>query len=286
MLGYQIGFASPWRLLWLGLLGVVLAWMLHSATRWRLALNVGWSAALAILVTLALFYPFLATRARFLDRFNKEDVPLTLDGMEYMQYAVQGENNVWFSLKSDYDLIRWLQENVKGTPVIVEAHQFPSEYHWNGRISIYTGLPTLLGWRFHQIQQHSLRSMDVLVQTRENNIAAFYELVGSEGIAAAWNLIQFYDVEYIVVGILEHVFYDDVQTDPVTNHLTAGHSPGLAKFDQMVELGLLDVVYEAPVCLDSAVKNIEECPPESVYNDRVYRVVPGAAYASEVASGE
>ena len=180
---------------------------------------------------------------------------------------------MWFSLEDDYQMIRWFQDNVEGSPVVMEAHQYPSEYHWNGRISIYTGLPTILGWRFHQIQQHSLPSMDVLIQTRENNIIAFYQMTGAGGIEAAWNLIDFYDVEYVVVGLLERAVYGDIVTDPTTGLQTAGHAASLAKFDQMVDLGLLDVVYEDPGCL---LLGAEECPAESVYLNKVYRVVPGA----------
>ena len=97
------------------------------------------------------------------------------------------------------------------------------------------------------------------------------------GIEAALNLIRHYDIEYIVVGILEHAFYDDIVLDPDTGRLSAGHAPGLAKFDEMVERGWLVVVYEAPVCLDTSVDDVEACPVESVYMDRIYRVVPGAA---------
>ena len=257
--------------------GVALAWMLRTAGRWRVGVRIAWQVGLMVLVAVALLYPVLATQARFLDRFNRDETPLTLDGMAYMKYAIHGEHGVWFSLESDYHLIRWLQDNVEGTPVVMEAHQYPSEYHWGGRISINTGLPTILGWSHHQRQQHSLPNMDMLVQTRENNTAAFYSLDGEAGIEAALGLIRHYDIEYIVVGILEHAFYDDIVLDPDTGRLSAGHAPGLAKFDEMVERGLLVVVYEAPVCLDTSVDDVEACPVESVYMDRIYRVVPGAA---------
>ncbi|MCD4685988.1 MAG: DUF2298 domain-containing protein, partial [Anaerolineae bacterium] len=257
--------------------GVVLAWMLHQSWRWGAGLRMLWQTGLALLFSLALLYPLVATQARFLDRFNKDETPLTLDGMDYMQYAVHGEHELWFPLQGDYDMIRWLQDNVEGTPVIAEAHLYPSEYHWGGRISIYTGLPTLLGWRFHQIQQHSLQYMNLLVQTRENNAAAFYELSGPEGIRTAMNLSAHYDIEYIVVGALERAFYGDVRTDPDTLRQTAGHAPGLAKLDAMVDLGLLEVVYNVPRCLDYGTK-IEECSPDQVYHDKIYRFVPGAEY--------
>jgi uncharacterized membrane protein len=205
--------------------------------------------------------------------------------MEYMKYAVHGENGLYFKLEGDYEMIRWLQENVKGTPVIMEAHQYPSEYHWNGRISIYTGLPTILGWRFHQLQQHSLPDMDKLVQNRENNVAAFYDLPGGDGIRAAMGLIKDYDIEYIVVGALERAFYGDVQTDSFTGVQTAGHSEGLAKFDTMVDLGLLTVEYHAPRCLNVAIDDVQNCPPGQTYEDKIYRVVPGATLGDEIAAG-
>ncbi|MBN1200704.1 MAG: hypothetical protein JXJ20_02495 [Anaerolineae bacterium] len=265
--------------------GITLAWMLRCSWRWHPALRIVWHSALAILFSVALMYPLLGTRARFLDRFNPDETPTTLDGMAYMQYAIHGEHGVWFKLDADYDMIRWLQDNIKGTPVVMEAHLYPSEYHWGGRISIYTGLPTVLGWTWHQRQQHTLPQMDALVQTRENNIAAFYELDGAEGIRVAWNLAEVYDVEYIVVGVLERAFYDDIAPDEETGALTPGHSAGLAKFDTMVEMGLLDVVYNAPGCLDTTIGAIEECPVASVYMNRVYRVVPGVTYDDVAAVG-
>ncbi len=63
-----------------------------------------------------------------------------------------------------------------------------------------------------------------------------------------------------------------------------GHAPGLAKFERMVEMGLLEIVYEAPRCIDYATAPGENCPPESVYFDRIYRVVPGATLPDTLAA--
>jgi uncharacterized membrane protein len=266
--------------------GVGLSWMLSCTHRWSFVLRAAWQGGLAILFTVALFYPVLATQARMFDRFNRERTPLTLDGQDYMKYAIHGENGLWFRLEGDYDMIRWLQENVDGTPVIMEAHQYPSEYHWNARIAINTGLPTILGWNFHQRQQHTLPDMDMLVQNRENNIAAFYETSGSEGIEVARGLIREYHIGYIVVGALERAFYNDIGTNPANNLQTAGNSPGLAKFDTMVEMGLLEIAYQQPRCLDTKINHLEECPVESVYVDKIYRVVPDSVYIGAVSSGQ
>jgi hypothetical protein len=98
-------------------------------------------------------------------------------------------------------------------------------------------------------------------------------------------LIKNYDIEYIVVGALERAFYGDVQADPFTGAQTAGHSEGLAKFDTMVDLGLLTVAYSAPRCLNLAVDDVTDCAPDQTYADKIYRLVPGATYGDEIAAG-
>jgi len=265
--------------------GVALAWMLRSCGRWHGGLRTLWQTGLAVLFSIALAYPVLGTQARFLDRFNKDDTPLTLDGMEYMKYAVHGEFGLYFRLEGDYDIIRWLQQNVDGTPVIAEAHVYPSEYHWGGRISIYTGFPTLFGWRFHQIQQHTLPDMDMMIQSRENNVAAFYGMEGTSGIDTAETMIRAFDVEYVVVGALERAFYGDVVVDAESGLQTAGHSAGLAKFDTMADMGLLEVVYSHDWCLDSAIEDAADCAPEQVYTDKIYHVIAGTAQSAPRAAG-
>lgn len=288
--------------------GVALAWMLQVTYCWAPPLRAVWQGALGLLIALGLLYPIMATRARFEDRFNKAETPLTLDGLEYMKHARHYEGNAAFSLAGDYAIIRWLQENVEGTPVIVEGRRFPSEYAWNGRISINTGLPTILGWRWHQTQQRGLDNLPLLVQARENNVAAIYTLpqpaLGADpqlglpqavsvplqddaladAIRATWKLLRHYEVEYIIVGTLEHALYGDFEADPVTGMMTAGHAPGLAKFERMAEMGLLEIVYEAPRCIDYATLAVEDCPAESMYYDRIYRVVRGAALPESLAA--
>ncbi len=203
--------------------GAALAWVLR-ASQGRGGLWL-WRGALALLFIVAGMYPVLATQARFIDRMAPE-TPLTLDGMAYMQHdAIQGENGTWFSLEEDYALIRWMQENIAGTPVILEG-QSAREYLWGSRISVYTGLPTVVGWNFHQRQQRTLEPLSRLVQHRILNVNTLYTTID---VYNTWVLLRQFDVRYIVVGQLELAYYP---------------AEGLAKFDRMVEAGLLELVYE------------------------------------------
>ena len=55
-----------------------------------------------------------------------------------------------------------MQDNVQGSPVIVEAAPAGVQYAWMGRISIYTGLPDVVGWEWHEEQQRVLDTATVV----------------------------------------------------------------------------------------------------------------------------
>jgi uncharacterized membrane protein len=214
--------------------GAAFGWLIYSSSRWSTFWRNAWFGLASLLVMIAALYPVMASRAKAIDRMAA-DVPFSLDGMEYMKYAqlyegdpVVLQNNpdaAPFPLVDDYNLIRWLQENIQGTPIIMEGRA-DREYRWEGRISIYTGLPAVIGWNWHQRQQRTFDPMPRLVQQRVANVNAFYS---TPDIGVAWDILRHYDVSYIIVSNLERAYY------PRTS---------LAKFDQMVELGLLEAVYQ------------------------------------------
>ena len=180
-----------------------------------------WTGWLLLLVVSGLAYTVLAPPARLDDRFNP--LPPTLDGMAYMERAVHWEQDTPLELKWDAAAIRWLQDNAAGSPAILEAHT--EQYHWGGRIATYTGLPAVLGWPWHQIQQ---RGSYEVVQTRAAAVREMYETADPERAAA---LLRQYGVKYVMVGQLERVYYS---------------GEGLAKFDRMVADGLARVAYANP----------------------------------------
>ena len=204
------------------------AWYVLSARwdarGWRVAAQRGrgfaaWgtASALAILFLASIVFLGPGTAARQDRRFAQ--LPPTLDGLAFMEVATYQEdlgdenlaNNRVISLKDDEPLIRWLRENVEGTPVIVEA--VGPLYHWTGRMSEYTGLPAVIGWDWHQIQQRT--DYTGLVQQRRGDTTRFFRDAST---AFGEQYLRKYNVSYIVVG---------------TEELIWGSPEGLAKLPRM-----------------------------------------------------
>jgi YYY domain-containing protein len=193
-----------------------------------------------ILVTLMLLlatmtlYPLFAIPAKVRDRWVK-DAPHTLDGAAYMPYAVQYENNDGVPLAPDAGAIDWLQRNVKGSPVIFEG-QALREYLWGNRISIYTGLPTVIGWRWHQAQQRMVMPGGT-VEMRQQDVRDFYNTPDPEH---AWLYLQKYDAAYVVLTPYERLYMQAVRSYEGNPE----DVPALAKFETLVAQGRLELVYD------------------------------------------
>lgn len=227
-----------------------------------------------MLVAAAALYPLTATPAKIRDRMSGL-APATLDGTTFLKYAQRSELGERFDLAEDYQAIHWLQQNVEGSPVIVEAN-IP-EYRWGTRFTIHTGLPNVLGWNWHQRQQRVLAGADE-VANRAVEITNFYT---TQSVEEARAFIESYDVAYIMVGSLEQIYYGSVEPCFATGDLDGSvtcdlggrsvgmtspsvsvevcqsieegsDSPslscptfGLEKFDLMVDMGLLEIAFES-----------------------------------------
>jgi YYY domain-containing protein len=187
------------------LLPVVFTWK----TTWRNTFQVGFY----LLIASAFMFTLTATTDKISDRLNPE-APHSLDSMEFMNHSELWDGQT-MNLSEDYRAIRWMQDNVQGSPVIVEANC--TEYRWCTRFTIYTGLPGVVGWNWHQRQQRG--TFSVQVQDRVNEVGMFYN---TTDIQIAVDFLKKYDVQYIVVGQLERNIY------PVLPEL----SDGLAKFQE------------------------------------------------------
>jgi YYY domain-containing protein len=207
-------------ILWAVAAGAVLPriWERLSCWQWKTPRGT-WQWALAVLISVSLIYPLLGVRTRIQDRFDNT-IGMTLDGTAYAARAIYSDQNRPISLADDMAAIRWMLQNVEGSPVILEAAT--PTYRWGARFSIYTGLPTVLGWDWHQKQQRW--GYQWMVDQRANDVRAIYSEAAPERILS---LLEKYRVRYIIAGDLERAYYPAV---------------GLDKFDRMVGKQL-DLVY-------------------------------------------
>jgi YYY domain-containing protein len=208
-------------LMWGVAAAAALAWLLPRVQRWRWGRGL-WLGILTVLLLSAALYPPLASSAKVRDRFEPDPGP-TLDGWAYMETATYHDPaGDEYELKWDLEAIRWLLDNVVGSPVILEGHA--PEYRWGARYSINTGLPTVLGWNWHQRQQRAAAN-DQEVWDRATDIAYIYNEVVP---ALVEPMLDKYNVRYIVVGPLERAYYLRI---------------GLNKFEKMADDGILRVVF-------------------------------------------
>jgi len=189
--------------------GAALAWTVPAFFKWLPGWRVFWQTALIILISGALLFTVSGTSGKIRDRWIVE-APRTLDAMTFMNYAQYDTNGQRLDLSADYRAIRWMQDNVQGSPVIVETNCV--EYHWCTRFTIYTGLPGVVGWNWHQRQQRVYTSTWV-----EERVAAVGNFYNSIDVEFTRTFLKTYDVRYIIVGQLEWATYTP---------------EGLAKFEQ------------------------------------------------------
>jgi uncharacterized membrane protein len=186
-------------------------------------------ALAAVLLLGTLVFPYIGSRARFHERFDPA-LGATSNGMAYMDEAVYAdhgdgtfEGGADIPLNYEKDAIYWLREHVDGSPTTIEA--VTPFYRYGGRMSIYTGLPTVAGWDWHQVQQRA--RFAETVRERQTDVEEFYV---TEDVARARALINKYDVEWVIVGGVERAYFPDT---------------GLAKFQDGLD-GSLELAYENP----------------------------------------
>lgn len=202
-----------------GALGLLFA----SLPNWGSGKRLAWEGSLVALILVALLYTTTAAKAKMSDRMVM-NAPHTLDGDAYMALASYGDFGRQIPLVGDAKAIRWMQLNVQGSPVIVEAQHV--EYRWGSRFSINTGLPAVVGWNWHQRQQRAIAG-DRLVYNRVDDVRLFYNTPDPNLKA---NFLKKYDVRYVILGEYEQSLYEQ---------------PGLQAFTQLVDEKILTVAYQA-----------------------------------------
>ena len=178
-----------------------LGWVVIALPGWSPRWRTAWQVAFTLLVAGAALFTLMGMMAKIKDRMAIA-APHTLDGMAFMQSAEYADAWGVMDLSQDYRAVRWMQENVKGSPVIVEAN-LRELYHWGSRFSNYTGLPGVVGWEWHQQQQRALTPSS-WVSDRIAEVDNFYT---TTDLGQAVDFLHKYDVHYIIVGQQERGKY-------------------------------------------------------------------------------
>lgn len=144
-----------------------------------------------VLFLSSLWYTKVSVKAWYGNVFKTENYK-GLDAAAYLKEK----------MPDDYLGIQWLNENIKGTPVILEANG--DSYSDYERISVSTGLPTVLGWYVHE---WLWRGSTEIVNKRAEDIKTIYT---SGDIEQVRSLLDEYKIEYIYIGKLERDKYSDL----------------------------------------------------------------------------
>jgi sugar lactone lactonase YvrE len=145
-------------------------------------------AGAALLALAALFTSATAGRVALTRHFAPYLGP-SLDGLRYLEEQRPGE----------YRAVEWMRRNIAGTPVVLEA-QGPS-YQDFGRISMLTGLPTVLGWDYHVKQRGNPESE---IDTRKAHVKMIYSHPDAERVLP---FVRRYGIGYVYVGPVEKKTY-------------------------------------------------------------------------------
>ena len=155
-------------------------------------------AVSTVLVCLVMTYPYLAVNAYYGNFKNYQG----LDGINYLKTLYP----------DDYDAIQWLNKNIKGQPVILEAQG--DSYTDYARISANTGLPTVLGWTVHE---WLWRGTYDIPAPRIEEVKTLYN---TTDLQTAKLLISKYHIQYVYIGTLEVQKYPNLSEQ---KFLTLGH---------------------------------------------------------------
>jgi uncharacterized membrane protein len=211
----------------MGLCAPLVVKMLRTAHSWTAGTRQLLRVAVVLLLVLNLVYPFGVSWGRIR---GHQQGPKTLDGLAYLEQD-RSMTAVQMNWAGDAKAIEWLNNNVEGTPVILE---YPGKkaYSYESRVSTNTGLPTLIGWLNHEaIWRRSWVQEDeatVKILKKAGSNIDSWSLVGArqrvaDGIYSEKDfhkirpLLERFQIEYIYAGKLERNNYQP---------------EGLAKFDK------------------------------------------------------
>lgn len=172
----------------------------------------GWIGLLTVGFIVTMYYPAASVIS---NRSGLSGLG-TLDGLAYVASTGTGE----------LAAIHWLKENGLPDDRMVEA--VGDDYSAYGRVSASTGIPTVLGWTFHEEQWRGSREP---FEGRQEAVRLLYQTTDVE---EAREILSRYGVTYIIVGPRERTTYGTV---------------GLGKFDSLGDVVFPEAEHEGDVVI-------------------------------------
>jgi len=146
-----------------------------------------WVIGLSLLALVSI-YPYFSINSYF--------------GNLKIYYGLNGTNYLRPLYPNDYEAIQWINTNIKGQPVVLEAQG--DSYSDFARVSTNTGLPTVLGWTVHE---WLWRGTYDIPAPRIGEVEKLYE---SKDLQETKSLLAKYNVALVFIGDLERQKYKNI----------------------------------------------------------------------------
>jgi YYY domain-containing protein len=144
---------------------------------------------------------------------------------------LDGASSIAMNNPDDWAAIQWLDANAEqglpsgSVPVILEA-PWNGSYNYDGRISVFTGFPTVLGWAGHEGQWRGNYDEQ---NKREPDIATIYTTSDGQTTLA---LLHKWNVSFVILGSPELTYIQNVCSQSGSSCTT---STALKKFDMVLK---------------------------------------------------
>ncbi len=175
----------------------------------------------SLLIAAGMLYPLMGIASRT-EGFSRTP---TLDAAASFAGFYPGH---WAAQPDDYAAIQWLVQNGRlpdgSPPTILEAGS--TSYENAGRISAFTGFPSLLGWTNHEGQWRGSREQ---INRRAPVIASIYTTPSAQ---TALELLREWQVDYLILGGAERIYITGICRQPET---ACQPNRALEKFEQVLE---------------------------------------------------
>ena len=199
------------------ILGIAASYFLYrllnrTQFRSKAAILFPWIILIILLGSGSLIYTTIGTIDRTQDRFSSSKTLFTLNGYAFTETSIYEDENGDIDLSADMAAINWIRENIPGSPIILEG--ITPSYRWGSRVSTHSGLPTVIGWEWHQQQQRWEHQNEI--NARMNDVDAIYT---TPGFQVARDLLDKYRIKYIFVGEVEKLYYPAIGLEKIYSGL-------------------------------------------------------------------